>query len=229
MSKSEFDTALEESKRCGLPLGRVLTNLSMLPEKLINYALNAQKMLRSGQISKEQAIKSLIETTKSSDSNPALTAVEQGSAQQVNQSAMQPIPEVGQSNKKSPFEFFQQNTQAPAQNTKSAIPELDSLSLHHVLRIAGLIETNALENAIKESLESPDVMGLILKRSGLLEEFVIEAAKKCCQLISSGKLKPEQAIIALHQCQRTRNSIQDCLEEYGWLEKAEPEKAEIVW
>lgn len=198
LTKNDFDAALEESTRCGLPLGRVLANLALIPERIIDTALNVQRMLRSGKISKEEAVKSIKE-------NKIETVDKEKPA--ASQTDISPV-------------FNTNKTAASSNSTNMAFADTRYLSLHHMLRIAGLIQTDALENAIKESLENPDVMGTILKRSGLLEEFVIEAAKECCQLIAAGVVKPEQAIMALHQCQRTRNPIKECLEESGWIEKA---------
>ena len=208
LTKPDFDKALEESKRCGLPLGRVLTNLSIVSEQLINFALNAQKMLRSGKISKADAVKSLVGTrgVKISTGNLETVPLDQSQiSSQIEQASVH---------------FNQQLGMIDAHNNDQQTPQqqIEALSLHHMLRIAGLIQTEALESAIKDSLENPEIMGIILKRSGLLEEFVIEAAKECCQLIASGELKPEHAIIALHHCQRTRNSVKDCLEEFGWMQ-----------
>jgi len=213
VTKNEFDTALEESKRCGLPLGRVLANLTVVPEFLVNCALKVQKMLRSGEISKEEAIRSLIESKEGQVDQPILAANDTNAAGQ----NVDPSNQV----ETSPIPVFHQDRVSEFTEKKGNFPDLNTLSLHHILRIAGLIQTEALEAAIKESLENPEVMAIILKRSGLLEEFVIEAARECCQLIASGQVKPEQAIIALHQCQRTRSSIKDCLEEFGWLQKSE--------
>ncbi len=220
LTKPDIDKALEESKRCGLPLGRVLSNLSLLSDQMVNFALNAQKMLRSGKISKDEAVKSLVGTKG--------VTLSQGNINAIKKESNKPIEIYADATGRSVVQqtisqqsISQQSKTLEPENKQQPFPELDSLSLHHMLRIAGLIKTEALESAIKDSLENPDVMGIILKRSGLLEEFVIEAAKECCQLISTGQVKPEQAIIALHHCQRTRNSVKECLQEFGWLEKSE--------
>ncbi len=214
LTKTDFDTAIEESKRCGLPLGRVLTNLALIPSHLVEIALNVQRMLRSGKISKDEAVKSLIETKegKASQENPLVTS----NNSQRNIFA----PLIRTSSAQIPAAQSEANISGvKASNKENELLQEKTLSLHHMLRLAGFIDTNALESAIKESLEDPEIMGIILKRTGLLEEFVIDAAKECCQLIASGVVKPEQAIIALHQCQRTRSSVKECLEEFGWIEK----------
>jgi len=220
VSQSDFETALAESQRCGLPLGRVLANLEMLSQETIDDALGVQKLLRGGQISKEEAIDSLVASKekKLSDKEPTIAQIEQASTHNGTTSTLETNRVSAPESKEASVE------EAAKKGSSKAFAKLESLTLHHMLLMAGLVQTSTLESAIKDGLQKPEIMGLILKRSEILEDFVIDAAQECCQLIASGQLKPEQAIMALHQCQRTRNSIKDCLEDFGWMEKTQ-----IVW
>jgi hypothetical protein len=224
ISQADYDVALSESQRNGLPLGRVLTNLSILSEKTIDSALEVQKLLRIGQISKEEAIQNLIQSKKEK-----LTEENKSSKEVKDKSILDENNPVAPSTD-APLKSINsidlgKSEQAQTKNkTKKPFPSLESLTLHHMLLMSGLVQTDVLETAIKDGLKQPEIMGAILKRSAILEDFVIDAAEECCQLIASGQLKPEQAIIALHHCQRTRNSVKDCLDEFGWFEKSE-----IIW
>lgn len=249
VSDMDVKTAMQEASQSGLPLGRVLLNLSMISEPLLNHALNTQAMVREGSLTKEQALRTLIvakegqlpasqsgtnhQALKNTPNKPVENPVAQQELniqaaipQSAGQRAFLPPNEL---NKNEPVK-----KSAPAAGITEPVPPnhaedngkktsqfvgIQSLSLHHMLRVAGLVETDALENAIVDSLEDTEVMTLILRQTKLLEDFVIEAAKECCQLIREGRVKPEQAIIALHHCQRTRNSMHDCLEEFGWLQQ----------
>ncbi len=226
VSQSDFDAALAESHRCGLPLGRVLVNLEILSEETIDDALGIQKLLRGGQITKEEAIESLVESKekKLSDHENALAKAEQSNSQKLTASVetVSTTVETEAISLENAGDTLIKDAEQKTPN--QAFPKLESLTLHHMLLMAGLVQTSALESAIKDGLKKPEIMGIILKRSGILEDFVIDAAQECCQLIAAGHLKPEQAIIVLHQCQRTRNSIRDCLFEFGWKEKSQ-----IVW
>ncbi len=243
ISDGDLIVAMEEANRSGLPLGRVLLNLSMISESLLNHALRAQSNIREGRITKEQAVRTLLiakegqlPSTKLSAQQPAenLAIADEQKKPEDNPEPAAPIGAF------LPGDKFSKNGSEPVENVKANVEanqivspyycktnekqtsqfvELKSLSLHHVLRVAGLVETAALEKAILESLEDPEIMTMILRQTNLLEEFVIEAAKECCHLIREGMLKPEQAIIALHHCQRTRNTMRDCLEEFGWLQQ----------
>jgi hypothetical protein len=201
-----------------------LTNLEIVSEDTIDDALGVQKLLRGGQITKKEAIDALIENKerKLTEKEPKISRTRQIPPSQETNALEATI----ETNKIIPPDSEAALLQQTPENKEPSkpFPKLESLTLHHMLLMAGLVQTDALERAIKEGLKKPEVMGMILKRSEILEDFVIDAAQECCQLIASGQLKPEQAIIALHQCQRTRNSIKDCLEDYGWMEKSE-----IVW
>lgn len=60
LSNNDLNTAMAESSRCGLPLGRVLVNLSMVSEPVLKNVLNMQALVRNGKMTKKQAIKTLL-------------------------------------------------------------------------------------------------------------------------------------------------------------------------
>jgi len=54
-----LDTAMKTSQTTSLPLGRLLVSLGILSDEVLATALNAQLLIRSGRISREQAINGL--------------------------------------------------------------------------------------------------------------------------------------------------------------------------
>jgi hypothetical protein len=90
------------------------------------------------------------------------------------------------------------------------------LPLYQFLQVAGQLNPQDLENAVRIGTQDTEIMALMLRKAGLLEAHVIEAAIACNDLIAKKVLKTEQAIMALNHCQRTRSSIYDCFDEFGW-------------
>lgn len=74
INQTDCDTALLESQRSGLPLGRVLTSLSLLSHEIVDFALSIQKALRAGEISREQAICALAEETEKKPQNTSVNS-----------------------------------------------------------------------------------------------------------------------------------------------------------
>lgn len=74
ISKVQLDAALKQSEETGLPFGRSLVLSGLITEAGMTAALNAQNLLRSGKVSKEQALKSLKTSARrntTSQSQPA--------------------------------------------------------------------------------------------------------------------------------------------------------------
>jgi len=59
VTPAQLDSALEQSKTTGLPLGRLLLMSGTISESLLTAALNAQIFVRDGRITKEQAVEGL--------------------------------------------------------------------------------------------------------------------------------------------------------------------------
>ncbi|HEY9777971.1 MAG TPA: tetratricopeptide repeat protein [Planktothrix sp.] len=59
VTKPQLDNALAQSEQTGLPFGRLLVLSGVLTDSIMQATLNAQSMLLSGRVDKEQAIKSI--------------------------------------------------------------------------------------------------------------------------------------------------------------------------
>lgn len=118
-----------------------------------------------------------------------------------------------------------------AQKVNRAEPAAPQLPLYKFLQLSGLITKTDIEHAVRISTEDPELMGRMLMKAGLLEEYVVDAAISCCDLIGKRILQTEQAIMALNHCQRTRSSIYGCFDEFGWTppptsDLREPDRAQ---
>jgi hypothetical protein len=61
LSETELEGYLDRSKDSGLPLGRFLSSIGVVPESLIMAALNMQMLIREGKVEREAAIRALAE------------------------------------------------------------------------------------------------------------------------------------------------------------------------
>ena len=61
LSEAELEGYLDRSKDSGLPLGRFLSSIGVVPESLIMAALNMQMLIREGKVEREPAIRALAE------------------------------------------------------------------------------------------------------------------------------------------------------------------------
>ncbi|MDX2105937.1 MAG: hypothetical protein SFY67_05995 [Candidatus Melainabacteria bacterium] len=85
-----------------------------------------------------------------------------------------------------------------------------------LLKVAGLLSDFDIESARKVAQKHNSNVLKILKTSGKLDEFTVEASVKLAKMVDANKFKPDQAVIALHFCQRSRVSLEDALKELGW-------------
>jgi hypothetical protein len=88
--------------------------------------------------------------------------------------------------------------------------------LGELLKVAGLVTQNDIQKALELSTKNSSLVGKMLLVTGMIDEPTLHAALRCQFLIREGYLKMEQAIIALHYCQRSQVSFDDALEELGW-------------
>lgn len=79
ISRDLLKSRLHCAKHTGLPLGRVVFNLSDVPKDVIDVALRVQMQVRSGAISREEAINQLYSTKRN---NAVITSVSQSLMEQ---------------------------------------------------------------------------------------------------------------------------------------------------
>lgn len=84
-----------------------------------------------------------------------------------------------------------------------------------LLKKSGLLNDQDLDLALKKRADKGGLVSKILVASGALDKITLEAAVTCQRHLTSGKLKMEQVVPALHYCQRMRVSFEDAASELG--------------
>lgn len=92
----------------------------------------------------------------------------------------------------------------------------ETVKLGELLKVAGLVTQNDIQRALDLATKNSSLIGKMLLVTGMIDESTLHAALRCQFLIREGFLKMEEAIIALHSCQRNQISFDDALEELGW-------------
>ena len=87
------------------------------------------------------------------------------------------------------------------------------LSVLALLKQAGLITDKDYNRALSADGPARKEVGKYLVEQGIIDDQTLHCAVQCRSLIEKNELKPEQAIIALHYCQRSRVSLNDALTE----------------
>lgn len=85
-----------------------------------------------------------------------------------------------------------------------------------VLMQADLLTEADLTAAAKVQKKHGGEVSSILVAAGKLDKHTIEAAKACQPFIEGGHLRVDQAIMALHYCQRTRMTFEEAVGELGF-------------
>lgn len=84
-----------------------------------------------------------------------------------------------------------------------------------LLKNSGIITDSDISDASEMSKKGVEI-GKCLVNLGRIDNNTLIAAFECQSAIEMERLKPEQAIIALHYCQRTRSKFLEALDELGW-------------
>ncbi|MBI4533288.1 MAG: hypothetical protein HY711_05005 [Candidatus Melainabacteria bacterium] len=85
-----------------------------------------------------------------------------------------------------------------------------------LLKQAGLVSEDDISVALEVQRKHGGEMDKILIAARKIDEATLQAAMTCWPLVRDSLMKPEQAIIALHYCNRTRVSFQEALNELGF-------------
>lgn len=80
-----------------------------------------------------------------------------------------------------------------------------------LLKDAGLITENDFATALDQA-QGKDI-GEALTSSGKTDKLIFDAATKCVELVGDGKIRSDQAIIALHYCVRARAPIEQAFDD----------------
>ena len=108
------------------------------------------------------------------------------------------------------------------EDDKKAKPDVKTpLSLYQFLQIAKLISGKDIENAIRCGSQDSEIMGRMILHSGLLDENLVNASKEALNLLASGSLTSEQAIVSIQICQNKKVSLKQAINELGWSKPSE--------
>jgi len=227
----------------GLKLGQFLVEAGLVPQPTVDAALQLQDLVRSGKLPTQKAAEAVRRAhIRGGEVDPALTASRdvqtyavQGNAPPLGQilveaailrgpvlrSVLQLQQKVraGSITQEEAFdvlykEVFGVGEKKPAKQADFTDKESEDALI--LLKVAGLLSDFDIESARKVSQKHNSNVLKILKTSGKLDEFTVEASVKLAKLVDDNKFKPDQAVIALHFCQRSRVSLEDALKELGW-------------
>jgi hypothetical protein len=81
---------------------------------------------------------------------------------------------------------------------------------------AGLVTDSDIGAAQKVKEKHGGEISKILVVAGKLDQLTLDAAKTCQKCVDEGKLRVDQAIMALHYCQRMRVPFEEAVEELGY-------------
>jgi hypothetical protein len=103
-------------------------------------------------------------------------------------------------------------------------PMQERIKLGELLKLAGMVTEDEIQEALKLSMLNNALMGKILLISGFIDELTLKAALRCQYLMRDGVIREDQAIMALHYCARMRCSMDDAVRDLGWTPEEIPEE-----
>ncbi|MBU6450637.1 MAG: hypothetical protein KGS72_02585 [Cyanobacteria bacterium REEB67] len=102
-----------------------------------------------------------------------------------------------------------------AEQIKAPVAE-DLTAAIALTKQAGLVTDSDLEAANKVKEKHGGEISKILMVAGKLDDLTLDAAKNCQRFVDAGKLRVDQAIMALHYCQRMRVPFEEAASELGF-------------
>ncbi len=227
------------TKRPNVLLGDFLVETGLIPQPTLDAALQLQEMVRNGSLSTTQAAEAVRrahnrggEVEQFSPSAPPADStgakvnapplgeilVEAGLIRVNILKAVLNLQEVvrtGALSKEEAVEAFIQEHFGKAGKQGTGESSHDQNILELVIK-AKLIQQGDLDAAIAVKKKHGGDVSKILEAAGKVDKITYEAAGKCQTLLEEKRIKIEQAIIALHYCQRSRVSFDEAIVELGW-------------
>lgn len=220
----------------------ILVETEELPRSTLEAAVNVQKMLRDGSMTLAEAAAALnrahvnggeIEFDASAhkehssmvvDTPLEAVLVEAGlisNAVWRTLLQLQAAMRTGEMNKEEAVkEFRKRHPKAQPKESKPTgqikAPEVVPTDAVDLLKQAGVISQSDLDAAKKQAGEKGTKLEKVLVSMGKLETKTVLAAYQCMTLLSTKKLKIEQAAIALNFCHRMRVDFGEAVQEMGW-------------
>jgi hypothetical protein len=96
-----------------------------------------------------------------------------------------------------------------------AAPSEDFTKAIALTKQAGLVSDSDIEAAHKVKAKHGGEISKILVVAGKLDQLTLDGARTCQKYIDDGKIRTDQAIMALHYCQRMRVPFEEAANELG--------------
>ena len=231
VTQSQLDLALQASFDTGMPLGGTLVLQGVLSAQLLPMVLNAQEHIRTGKISRGQAVDNLKDAlmfwAKTDDSK--LKEGELGLFNPDNQRSDSGFRGTdAPDGNRTLQDLDSRRTLQDIPGTRSAnfnpaakpaaAPELkpsSTMGLVEMMKMAGYCNQQDIEAAIDRALSNADIASKLFMATGLLSKAHFENFVRCRALLSRGILKPEQAIYALSACRIRQVTLDEIFKELG--------------
>ena len=228
-------------KRPNVLLGNFLVEAGLIPDTTLSSALQLQEMVRSGSLTTTQAAEAvrrahnrggaleqnMFSASPPRDDNRDAKAVAPPLGQILVEAGLisiavlkaalnlQEVVRTGAMTKEDAVEaFIREHFGRAGKHGTSEPPE--AVKAIDLVKKTGLLQEQDFQAAVNVKLKHGGEVSKILAAAGKLDANTYEAAVKCNDLMEQGRLKMEQAIIALHYCQRSRATFDDAVEEMGW-------------
>jgi hypothetical protein len=228
------------SKRPNIVLGKFLRDADLIPQHTLDAALILQDMVRSGALDTTQAAKALVRAhnrggaleantflAKRNPDNRELIIIAPALGQilieagLINAPALKTALDLQEavrtgtlSSEEALTAFVHECFGKIRSESNKETPEVERAI--NLLRSAGILDLKDIQAAEKLSEKHRGQLMKILVTAGKLSELTMEAAIQCQYLVHQQKLKTEQAVIALHYCQRTGIGFDEAIRELGW-------------
>jgi hypothetical protein len=90
-----------------------------------------------------------------------------------------------------------------------------AVRLFSLLKQADVVNDTTFDTIRQSSNTQDTVKSLLVKEA--VDPLAFEAGLQCQKLIETERLKPEQAIIAIGYCQRSRITLREAISDLNWL------------
>ena len=207
-----------------LLLGHLFVEAGIVPERCLDAALKCQELVRLGRLTNEQAVLALKRAAELGgvlDEDVILWASDPDGARARSRAASSlpgrpPTKEEAytppQASAYTPAGSGSPQI-APAKPTAPGREVSVMQKVVELLKQAGFITDSDIETARKvRSKHGGDVLQILVS-AGKVSGKTMDAALKCQELVTNGRLRIDKAISALHCCERMRVGLDDALSE----------------
>ncbi len=176
ISENDILSAVEMGLFKEQPVGKVLVESRLIPDSLIEPAVQLQEMVHKRELRPAQAAEVLLQVHRRS------LTLEQS------------LSELGLHKKK-------------IDGWREAL---------ELLKSAGLLGDHNFRALVDRAEAAPDDVARAIEESQIVDELIFQAALRCQRLLKEKRLRFEQAVIALHYCQRSRSNLDEALSDLAF-------------